>query len=164
MRPSRITVLRRLLQIALPMVVSQASDTIMMFVDRLFLSRLGETYLSAAMSGGIMQFMVGSLFIGTVGLSFFSARGFRNTTRNNRKGVLFLLLSGAASAGGIICMFFALGMGKVVVVTPLQSTNPLFALLFSWLFLGRLEKITPKLIIGSILVVSGVILITFGSG
>jgi MATE family multidrug resistance protein len=63
----RTTVLRRLLQIALPMVVSQASNTVMMFVDRLFLSRLGEAYLSAAMSGGLNQFMVNSLFIGTVG-------------------------------------------------------------------------------------------------
>jgi MATE family multidrug resistance protein len=66
-RPASGLLLRRLLQIALPMVVSQASDTVMMFVDRLFLSRLGEAYLAAAMSGGLTQFMVGSLFIGTVG-------------------------------------------------------------------------------------------------
>jgi MATE family multidrug resistance protein len=59
--------LRRLLGIALPMVVSQASDTIMMFTGRLFLSRLGEAYLSAAMSGGLTSFMVSSFFVGTVG-------------------------------------------------------------------------------------------------
>jgi MATE family multidrug resistance protein len=59
--------LRRLLAIALPMVVSQASDTVMMFVDRLFLSRLGEAYLSASMSGGLTMFMLSSLFLGTVG-------------------------------------------------------------------------------------------------
>lgn len=49
------------------MVVSQASDTVMQFVDRLFLSRIGEAHLSAAMSGGLTQFMVGSIFIGMVG-------------------------------------------------------------------------------------------------
>jgi len=59
--------LPRLLGIALPMVVSQASDTIMMFTDRLFLSRLGEAYLTAAMSGGLTAFMVSSFFVGTVG-------------------------------------------------------------------------------------------------
>jgi MATE family multidrug resistance protein len=59
--------LRRLLGIALPMVISQASDTVMMFTDRLFLSRLGEAYLSAAMSGGLTAFMLSSLFLGTVG-------------------------------------------------------------------------------------------------
>ena len=66
-KTERSPVLRRLLRIALPMVVSQASDTVMMFVDRLFLSRLGEAYLSAAMSGGLTLFMLSSLFIGTVG-------------------------------------------------------------------------------------------------
>ena len=59
--------LPRLLGIALPMVVSQASDTIMMFTDRLFLSRLGEAYITAAMSGGLTAFMVSSFFVGTVG-------------------------------------------------------------------------------------------------
>jgi MATE family multidrug resistance protein len=59
--------LGRLLGIALPMVVSQASDTVMMFTDRLFLSRLGEAYISAAMSGGLTAFMLSSLFAGTVG-------------------------------------------------------------------------------------------------
>lgn len=59
--------LKRLLIIAVPMVISQASDTIMMFVDRLFLSRLGEEYLAASMSGGLSQFMVSSFFIGTIG-------------------------------------------------------------------------------------------------
>lgn len=61
------TTLKRLLVIAVPMVVSQASDTIMLFVDRLFLSRLGEAYLAASMSGGLSQLMVSSFFIGTIG-------------------------------------------------------------------------------------------------
>jgi MATE family multidrug resistance protein len=59
--------LKRLLRIALPMVVSQAADTVMMFVDRLFLSYLGDEYMTAGMSGGLTMFMVMSLFIGTVG-------------------------------------------------------------------------------------------------
>ena len=58
---------QRLLIIAVPMVISQASDTIMLFVDRLFLSRLGGEYLAASMSGGLSQFMVSSFFIGTIG-------------------------------------------------------------------------------------------------
>lgn len=59
--------LGRLLTIALPMVVSQASDTVMLFVDRLMVSRLGELHLAAAMSGGLTQFTVSSFFIGLVG-------------------------------------------------------------------------------------------------
>lgn len=56
-----------LLRIALPMVVSQASETVMMFVDRLFLSQLGKVHIAAAMSGGLSSFVFLSLFLGTVG-------------------------------------------------------------------------------------------------
>ncbi len=64
--PNRST-LARLLAIALPMVVSQASDTVMMFTNRLFLSRLGEVHMAAAMSGGLTEFMFTSFFVGLVG-------------------------------------------------------------------------------------------------
>ncbi len=67
MKKVRPSTLARLLAIALPMVVSQASDTIMMFVDRLFLSRVGQLELAASMSGGLTQFMTVSFFVGTVG-------------------------------------------------------------------------------------------------
>lgn len=58
---------RRLLSIALPMVISQASETMMLFADRLFLSQLGKEYISASMSGGLSAFVFLSLFSGTVG-------------------------------------------------------------------------------------------------
>ncbi|MCD6396376.1 MAG: MATE family efflux transporter [Spirochaetaceae bacterium] len=61
--------LQSLLVIALPMIVSQASETIMMFADRLFLSRLGKEFMSGAMSGGLTFFTVVSLFGGIVGYS-----------------------------------------------------------------------------------------------
>ncbi|MFW5718296.1 MAG: hypothetical protein ACOC0E_12720, partial [Spirochaetota bacterium] len=51
-QPQTPAMLRRLLSIALPMIVSQASETVMLFVDRLFLSRVSRLHLSAAMSGG----------------------------------------------------------------------------------------------------------------
>ncbi len=59
--------LKDILAIALPMIISQASETIMLFADRLFLSRLGKEYMAAAMSGGLTSFTVVSLFGGIVG-------------------------------------------------------------------------------------------------
>jgi len=59
--------LRSIGVIALPMVVSQASETVMLFVDRLFLSRLGKLYIAGALSGGLTTFNIMSLFIGIVG-------------------------------------------------------------------------------------------------
>jgi MATE family multidrug resistance protein len=67
MKNTNSSTLKRLLIIAVPMVISQASDTIMMFADRLFLSRLGGEYLAASMSGGLTELMLSFFFIGTIG-------------------------------------------------------------------------------------------------
>lgn len=56
-----------LLAIAFPMVVSHACETLMMFTDRLFLSRLGPEYMSAAMGGGLTCFMFTTFFMGLTG-------------------------------------------------------------------------------------------------
>lgn len=59
--------LKDVTSIAFPMVLSQASETINLFVDRLFLSRLGKLFIAGAMSGGLTTYNVMSLFIGVIG-------------------------------------------------------------------------------------------------
>jgi MATE family multidrug resistance protein len=58
---------REILVIALPMVVSQASETFMMLADRYFLSFISMESLAAAMSGGLSNFVFQSFFIGLIG-------------------------------------------------------------------------------------------------
>ena len=58
-----------MLLIALPMLVSNASEMLMIFVDRIFLSRLGSVYMNAAMGGGITCFMMITFFLGLCGYS-----------------------------------------------------------------------------------------------
>lgn len=57
----------QLFAIAFPMVVSSACETVMMFTDRLFLSHLSPTHMSAAMSGGMTGFMFTTFFMGLTG-------------------------------------------------------------------------------------------------
>ena len=57
----------QLFAIAMPMVVSQACDTAMMFTDRLFLSQLTSIHMAASMSGGLTAFMFTTFFIGLTG-------------------------------------------------------------------------------------------------
>ncbi len=96
---TRRELLVSLLSIALPMVISQASDTVMLFADRLMVSRLGELHLAAAMSGGLTQFMVSSFFIGLVGYVNPLVAQFRGAGRPGRcapaafQGFLLSLLS-----------------------------------------------------------------------
>jgi MATE family multidrug resistance protein len=59
--------LRRLAAIAFPMIVSQGSETIMLFFNRYFVSFLGADHIPASMSGGLTQFVFTSFFAGIVG-------------------------------------------------------------------------------------------------
>jgi drug/metabolite transporter (DMT)-like permease len=120
------------------------------------LIRRGITGTTPPLVGAVIALLSGTLTLATLG-----ARDFK-TSLIRRKAVVFLLISGVATAGGIISNFFALSLAPVVVVSPLQSISPIFALLLSHLFLGHLERITLRLVIGSFLVVGGVILITIG--
>ncbi|NLK40424.1 MAG: multidrug transporter MATE, partial [Planctomycetes bacterium] len=56
--------IRQMVAIALPMVVSNACETVMTFTDRLFLSRLGPEFMSAAMAGGLASFSLMTFFLG----------------------------------------------------------------------------------------------------
>jgi multidrug resistance protein, MATE family len=58
---------KELVSLALPMIASQASETIMLFVDRLFLSWFGKLHIAASMSGGLSFFVFLSFFAGIVG-------------------------------------------------------------------------------------------------
>ncbi len=59
--------LGKILKIALPIVISRASYTAMLFVDRLFLSRVGKYELAAAMSGSLSSYVISAFFVGLVG-------------------------------------------------------------------------------------------------
>ena len=115
--------------------------------------------------GNIAPPLVGatvSMFAGTVGLLILGGSGIKASLAESRKGIISFVFSGLAAAGGVACNYLALSMAPVVVVSPLASINPLFTLLWSWLFLGHLEKITMRLLLGSVLIVGGTILITLG--
>lgn len=78
----------------------------------------------------------------------------------SRRTYGYFVLGGLASGGGLLSLFYALSLGPVVVVDPLAATPPLFAILFSYLLLGGIERITRRLIAGAMLVVIGIALVT----
>lgn len=62
---------RELLALTIPIVISLSTDNVMIFADRLFLSRYrpgeGELYLSASLTGGVMAFTLVAFFQLTAG-------------------------------------------------------------------------------------------------
>ena len=100
-----------------------------------------------------------ALSSGTLTQGLFASRDFSSTMWNG-KGIIFLLLSGLASGVAATSYYFALDVTPVVIVAPLTGAAPLVTLFCAHLFLQRLERITWRIVFGTLLVVFGVIVIT----
>ena len=98
----------------------------------------------------------------TMVLSIMETINPESNLRQKKKSAGFLALTGVFSGLGIAFSFLALNQAPVVIVNPFNNISPLFALLFAHLFLGRLEKITMRIILGTTLIAGGAILITMG--
>lgn len=79
---------------------------------------------------------------------------------SQRQSFPFFGSAALVSAGAQVLNFMALSMGEVSVMVPLLDTTPLFTVLFSAIFLRDLEKVTPRIVLGALLMVSGVIIIS----
>lgn len=72
-----------------------------------------------------------------------------------KKDLLFLLLSGVATAGSWLCYYYALQSGQVSVVVPIDKLSVLLTVAFSVLILK--ENLKPKAWIGLALLVGGTV-------
>ena len=61
-------------------------------------------------------------------------------------------LAGILSVMGQVCLFYALSLGEVVIVSPLSSTSQFFVLFLAAVFLRKSEVITGKIVLGTILI------------
>ena len=66
---------------------------------------------------------------------------------------------GIGIAVGWLLSFLALSQEMVSIVVPLLQTELLFILFFSYLFLQKIEKVNPRLVVSAVLIVLGVVLI-----
>ena len=102
-----------------------------------------------------------ALFFGFVYVSLLFHRHIPSDLRtSSRRGFMWFGLSGIASSAGVTLLYFALSDAPVVVVSPIAAINPLVTLTLAHIFLQRLERITKRTILGTLLVVLGVVIIT----
>jgi len=78
---------------------------------------------------------------------------------DHKTGWIIFSLSGAANLMAQACLFYALNLGQVVTVSPLVSLEPFFVLFLVGIFLRKVERITFRLVIGTILIVGGAVLL-----
>jgi drug/metabolite transporter (DMT)-like permease len=74
----------------------------------------------------------------------------------------FLLLSGFTMFLGTYCYYVSLSMIPVVIAVPVSNLYPVFTTLFSYFLIQKLENITIRAFLGSLIAVFGGILIYFG--
>jgi transporter family protein len=79
---------------------------------------------------------------------------------NHRNAWFLFGLMGILQVLAQWCLFKALEIGKVVVVSPLSSLSTFFVLILTALFLHGLEKVTWKIVLGAVLVVSATLILT----
>lgn len=87
-------------------------------------------------------------------------RGRQRMLITNKTAWIFFTLSGVSMTIAQLCNFSALNQGQVVIVSPLSSLSPFFVLLQVRVFLKELEKVTWRIILGSILIVGGTAALT----
>lgn len=68
-------------------------------------------------------------------------------------------VAGVGQAITWMLSFYALSYDDVSVITPLLSIEPVFVALFAYLYLRKIERVSPKLV-SIVLTVLGVVLVT----
>lgn len=75
----------------------------------------------------------------------------------DRKGVLFLVLSGLATGASWLCYYRALQLGPASQVAPIDKLSVVFSMILAFLFLG--EAISLKTALGGALIAIGAIIL-----
>lgn len=79
-----------------------------------------------------------------------------------REVIPYLLPAGILNGTGFLFNFLALKHADVVLVAPVANTYPLFSILFSFIFIRSMERITVKIFFGALLMVAGVTVVLVG--
>lgn len=75
----------------------------------------------------------------------------------------YYIAAGLSNTGFLLAYYSALEVAPVVLVAPIMQLSPLIVVALSAVFLRRLERVTPRLVAASLVVVAGAIAVTISS-
>lgn len=78
----------------------------------------------------------------------------------NSQSLKYFGFSGFISSVAFLFYFMALNSSYIVKIQPISGSNPLFALIFSYIFLRDVERVNSRTVLATLLIVSGIALIT----
>jgi uncharacterized membrane protein len=92
-------------------------------------------------------------------LTLLQIRGGTQAFKLTRKSAAWLFSAGFINTIATLSVFYALSYGKVVIVEPLVSSNPVLTLIFTALFLRDVEALSGRVIAGGLLTIIGTVLV-----
>jgi uncharacterized membrane protein len=102
---------------------------------------------------------VTALSAATFSFVLLQVRGGKEAFKLTRRSAAWLFPAAVFNTAAMLSVFYALSHGKVVIVEPLISSNPVLTLLLTAIFLRDLEALNLRLILGALLTVTGTILV-----
>ena len=99
-------------------------------------------------------------FIALIILGFASFHRWKNIPQTDTKALLFIIIGGGIVAGaiGMLCFYKAIKGAPLGKVMPIAFTSPLFGVIMGILY-GS-ESTTPKILIGVLFSVIGIVTLT----
>ena len=128
----------------------------LMFASSTTFRKIGLNQIGFPLVGAAITSTV-SLMVLTVSLLATRLRGSAGPNlKFNREAVKWFSISSIISSVAYIFYFTALSASNVTKVQPIAGTNPLWAILFSYLFLKGTETINSRIVVGTVVIVLGV--------
>lgn len=142
-----------------------SKDLIYPLLSALFFSfavvtrKMGLNILDSPIFGVTVGFVTSMVIYALVCLG---SKKLRSSITITKQDLPYFLGAGISLTAAWLTMFYALAHGDAIIVTPLANLHPIFVLVLSYFFLGKVEKITRGILLGAGVVVAGVLLITAG--
>ena len=94
-----------------------------------------------------------------VNLVFVALSGeWKELVETRKRGFLFALVGAGCNTAAVVTYFWAMSIGKVALVVPISCIYPLFTLVAVLLFLRKSEAADIWTVVGTILIVGGIML------
>src|SRR5262245_11400103 len=119
------------------------------------LRKTGLGFINIPLLGAAVTALTAALF----SLTLLQIQGGKEVFKLTRRSAAWLFSAGGFNTAAMLSVFFALSHGKVVIVEPLVSSNPVTTLLLTAIFLRDVESLTARVMMGAALTVTGTILV-----
>jgi uncharacterized membrane protein len=119
------------------------------FAKKGLLSGLNPLYGAAIANATALLFMI---------LFFLAARQYKGWASVTKQGLIYAVLAGLCNSVALVSYYWAMAIGKVAIVVPITCIYPLFTMVVAYLAMKEAEAIDAFTVIGTLLIVIGIIL------